>query len=109
MLALGVHRSRGMRLTIEMPPIDACDASTCAYNVDRKCHARAITIGDGIHPACDTFVTTANHVPDRPDPAGVGACKVDVCRHNRDLECEAAAIKVAPHGQHADCATFDRR
>ena len=98
-----------MRLTIEMPPVDACAATGCAYNVERRCHARAITIGDGVHPACDTFIPGDQHVADGPTSAGVGACKVEACRHNQDLECHASEISLEMHGQHADCATFDRR
>jgi hypothetical protein len=98
-----------MRLTIEMPPINSCAATGCAYNQDRKCHARAITVGSGIHPACDTFIPSASHVPDHGAQAGVGACKIESCRHNHELECQAAAISVSVHAQHADCATFEQR
>ena len=98
-----------MKLTIEMPTIDTCGATGCAYNTGHKCHARAITIGGAVHPACDTYVAASDHVADRPEPAGVGACKVSVCRYNRDLECEARSIAVATHSKHADCTTFDRR
>jgi len=95
-----------MKITIEMPTIDACSATGCAYNVEHKCHARAITIGGTTHPACDTFIPADQHVS-RAEPAGVGACKVVGCRHNRNLECEAPAIEVAPHAMHADCVTFE--
>jgi hypothetical protein len=97
-----------MRISIEMPTIDACDATGCAYNANHECHARAITVGDGIHPACDTYIPAGDHV-DRSEPAGVGACKVSGCRHNRNLECEATAIRVAPHREHADCMTYEPR
>jgi hypothetical protein len=97
-----------MKIMIEMPTIDTCEATGCAYNADRKCHARAITVGGGTHPACDTFIPADQHV-DRDEPAGVGACKVTTCRHNQNLECEASAIVVAPHAHHADCMTFDER
>jgi hypothetical protein len=42
--------------TIEMPDVDGCDATECAYNMKGDCHARAITVGDGVHPGCDTRV-----------------------------------------------------
>jgi hypothetical protein len=96
-------------LILELSTVDTCAATACAYNLERKCHARAITIGDGAHPACDTFCELDHHVSAaRSSPAGVGACKVEVCRHNRDLECEAPSIRLEQHSSHADCATFER-
>jgi hypothetical protein len=98
-----------MKMTIEMSTIDACAATACAYNVEQECHARAITIGEGVHPACDTYVEAGRHVEAHTGPAGVGACKVEVCRFNDDLECSAESIQVERHSLHADCATFERR
>src|SRR5690554_5254872 len=95
-------------LTIAMPIIDTCAATNCSYNVDESCQARAITVGDGIHAGCDTFVQTSNRVPAHSREAGVGACKVEACRHNRNLECEAPSIKLELHSGHADCATFEQ-
>lgn len=97
-----------MKATIEMPDVTECEAAGCAYNVERRCHARAITIGDGVHPACDTFLPNDQHVRGETPLAGVGACKVDACRHNTDFECQAESIRVRRHEQHADCATFER-
>ena len=97
-----------MKLQIEMPTVDECAVTHCAYNVSRSCQARAITVGDGIHPACDTYLPGTHHVTDRHQSAGVGACKVEACVHNRDLECEADAIRLTAHSGHADCATFSR-
>jgi hypothetical protein len=94
------------KLNVLMSTVDACAATTCAYNIDRECHARAITIGDGVHPACDTFIEMEHHVSPHSPPTGVGACKVEVCRHNRELECEAPSIRLELHDLHADCATF---
>ena len=98
-----------MKITLEMPDVQACDASSCAYNVEQSCHARAITIGEGIHAACDTFFASDRHAPNTSSRAGVGACKVTGCLHNSDLECSAAAIRVARHDGHADCMTFAPR
>ena len=86
-------------LTIAMPTIAACAATNCSYTVDESCQARAITVGDGIHPGCDTFVQTSHRVPANSRVAGVGACKVEACRHNRDLECEAASIELELHAE----------
>jgi hypothetical protein len=98
-----------MKVTVEMSDVRACDASSCAYNVEEHCHAQAITIGDGVHPACDTFFVSASHVRETGRDAGVGACKISGCRYNEDLECAADAIHVAMHDSHADCMTFAPR
>lgn len=100
-----------MRIKIEMTTVDGCQATACAYNVDQKCHARAITIGDSTHPACDTYLSAddADDRAQRAEPAGVGACKVEACRYNSSLECEAPAIEVASHAMHADCVTYQPR
>lgn len=109
-MALEMQHFPAMKVKLELPVIQACDASECAYNLDSKCHARAVTIGGGSHPACDTFISTERdtgrmHVRNRARTAGVGACKVSGCRHNVDLECEAEGIEVKKHGAHADCNT----
>ena len=98
-----------MRITIDMPSVEECDAIGCAYNVDRACHARAITVGHGVHPGCDTYVSLGSHVHDDEGAAGVGACKVAVCRHNDNLECNASSIRVVVHGDAGECGTFEKR
>jgi hypothetical protein len=99
-----------MKKALEMAAVAECAVRDCAYNVTGDCRARAITIGDGIHPACDTFVRTAGGPSDETiPPGGVGACKVSGCRHNRGLECHAASIRVGFHGDHPDCMTFAAR
>ena len=97
-----------MLRTLELPQVSECVVRACAYNAGGNCHARAITVGDGVHPGCDTFVESTRHC-DGEAPAGVGACKVSVCIHNRDLECTADAIRVGYHGDHPDCLTFQSR
>jgi hypothetical protein len=98
-----------MKITVEMPDIQACNVASCAYNLDLSCHARAITVGEGIHAACDTFFVSPAHTHDASHVAGVGACKVTGCRHNADFECAAHSISVAMHEDHADCMTFAPR
>ena len=98
-----------MKLTIDMPAVSACEATNCAYNVVGTCNARAITVGNQVHAACDTFLFDAEHVGPRTESAGVGACKMSGCRHNRDFECEAPSIHVGMHADHADCLTFEAR
>jgi hypothetical protein len=36
-----------MKITLEIPAVQVCDATSCAYNVGQNCHALAITIGEG--------------------------------------------------------------
>lgn len=98
-----------MHITVEMPGVQACDATSCAYNVNQNCSARAITIGEGLHAACDTFFVAPRHANGNAHHAGVGACKVSGCRHNADFECSAEAIHVGVHGSHADCTTYAPR
>jgi hypothetical protein len=98
-----------MRVTLELPKVDECDAIGCAYNVERACHARAITIGHGVHPGCDTYVSLGRHVAGDDTTAGVGACKVELCRHNQDLECAAPSIRVEVRGDEGECGTFEKR
>ncbi len=98
-----------MESTFKMPIVAECAARECAYNADDRCQARAITIGDGLHPACDTFLRSSVRSEEGAATASVGACKVSSCAHNRRLECEAASIHVGYHGDHPDCLTFARR
>ena len=98
-----------MKITVEMPRVGSCSATECAYNRDAQCHAKAITIGDGTHPGCDTF-TDGDHGRTRMKmTAGVGACKVTGCSHNSDLECTADRIEVARNQSSVDCITFSPR
>jgi hypothetical protein len=91
----------------EMPAVAECAVRECAYNVDSSCRARAITVGDGLHPACDTFLRSRQNGGDGALKAGVGACKVATCRHNHGLECAASSIRIGYHGNHPDCLTYD--
>lgn len=95
-----------MKQTIDMPVVQECDAVECAYNNAKSCHAHAITVGDGTHPACDTYFPRAAHVQSHSEQAGVGACKVSSCRHNIDLECSAPLVQIGHHSSHADCFTY---
>jgi len=52
----------------------------CAYNHDKVCQARAITVGDGINPGCDTFLEGSQHAMPNMDSAGIGACKITGCK-----------------------------
>ena len=95
-----------MEITVEMPLIKKCDVAECIYNVKAACHAKAITIGDGVHPGCDTFMKGSGHVRNAGIKAGVGACKVAGCNYNADFECSAASINVSQQGGVVHCMTF---
>ena len=94
-----------MKVMIEMPLIRACSISECTYNHDQGCHARAITIGDGDRPGCDTFFNGGTHCGSN-GTAGVGACKVAVCKHNTDFECQASDVTVGMTPNGVCCTTF---
>ena len=98
-----------MKFTIELPDVAACGVEPCAYHLEGKCHAKAITVGDGINPGCDTFTRSQRHAPPDAPVAGVGACKVAICKYNRELECEAHSIRVdsLDHPEDATCVTFE--
>lgn len=94
-------------ITNSMPNVKACAVTECAYNANKLCHARAITVGDGTHPMCDTyFKSPGGRSHDIAIMAGVGACKISACQFNQDFECQAAGVDVGKHQGHADCITF---
>ena len=95
-----------MKITIDMPVVSNCEVTECAYNVENRCHARAITVGDGIHPGCDTFLDASQHTRNKQQMAGVGACKVASCIHNDDFECVAEQIDVGRSGGSINCLTY---
>lgn len=95
-----------MQITIDMPVVAGCQVNECTYNVDSGCHARAITVGDGVHPGCDTFFVSQTHTGEKRRNAGVGACKVSGCRFNDDFECAADKIDVGYDNGSADCLTY---
>ena len=97
-----------MKITIDIPLVEECSINDCAYNVSNKCHAKAITIGDGVHPGCDTsFLQQSKHARDTNIIAGVGACKVTGCAFNSDLECSADSINVGMAGGGSiNCLTY---
>lgn len=95
-----------MKTTQEMPAVRACSVSACAYNSEDSCHAKAITIGDGVHPHCDTFLDDSAGHTHMHVTAGVGACKVIGCSFNSDFECTAADIRVDANERSADCTTY---
>ena len=98
-----------MKTTIEMPQVSKCSVVKCAYNRNKNCHARAITIGDAAEPRCDTFFTHRIHTKEQKRIAGVGACKATECRHNEDFECVAKSITVGTSEGQVECLTYEPR
>lgn len=95
-----------MKFIIEMPVVASCAVRQCAYNTDGDCHAKAITIGDGVHPGCDTYMRSRRHSQAQVN-AGVGACKVLQCRYNDDFGCTATEIRVDRRGGIPVCVTYE--
>jgi hypothetical protein len=98
-----------MKINIELPVVTQCTIDKCAYNIDNKCHAKAITIGDGASPGCDTLFSGSEHIKAKSIQAGVGACKVDSCVFNNDLECTADGISVGLMNKNVQCLTYTMR
>lgn len=97
------------KITIEMPWVSQCEVTKCAYNTECKCHAKAITVGHGTIPGCDTFFEASRHTSLTELKAGVGACKVAGCRFNREYECHAESIQVGYVGEEVRCRTYSPR
>ena len=97
------------QIRLEMPTVAKCDVEHCAYNVTRKCRAKAITIGDSLDPECDTYLRSASHTHEGKRIAGVGAFKVRGCVFNQDLECTADSIAVGVDGTKVHCFTYAPR
>lgn len=96
-----------MQITIDIPIVNECVIEDCAYNFDSNCHAKAITIGDGANPGCDTaFLHPPGHTNNRSTIAGVGACKVMDCAFNTEYECAADRIDVGRKGDDINCLTY---
>ncbi|WP_444891892.1 DUF1540 domain-containing protein [Microbulbifer sp. TRSA001] len=94
-----------MIIATDMPEVSQCAASQCAYNANDACHARAITIGDGADPDCDTFFTNSRH-SSSSRTAGVGACKMEDCKFNDDFECSAESIQIGLRGNSQHCQSY---
>lgn len=93
----------------EMTLVSSCDAVRCSYNLNNKCHAKAITIGDGVNPECDTFLSSFEHTHEVNQMAGVGACKVSDCVHNNEFECAADNVSIGIVDGEVKCLTFSAR
>ena len=94
------------KMLVQMPLVSECEITNCGYNVKKKCHAKAITIGDDMNPGCDTYFNNDYHIRNKDNTAGVGACKVNTCLYNIDYECTAEKIIVGMKGKKTNCLTF---
>ena len=91
---------------MEMTKVTKCEMSDCSYNADKECHAMAITIGDAVHPKCDTFFQSMIKGGGGDCVAGVGAYKVSSCVFNASFECQASGISVGYRESEPDCLMF---
>lgn len=97
------------KICIEMPVVSECAAIECAYNLNKACNARAITIGDGVNPGCDTFLQGSQHTKKSDQIAGIGACKTINCKFNEGLECITDNIHVGHIQNKVNCMTYSAR
>ena len=93
-------------MAIEMPVVTSCQIENCGYNVAKKCHAKAITVGDSFDPECDTFLESNLHIREIRRTAGVGACKVTACRFNRNFDCGADSIAIGKASGKIQCLNY---
>lgn len=98
-----------MNINMDIATVAECSIINCAYNNERVCHAKAITIGDKETPHCDTLCCDLGHVHGNAMHAGVGACKVSTCAYNDDLECGAESITVGMLDSKVRCLTYATR
>lgn len=93
---------------IEMAEVAECTIPECVYNRGSRCSARAITVGNGEHPECQTFYSGNHHAPKGGEHAGVGACTVAECRHNDGYNCDADRVYVGYQDNEVACLSFAR-
>jgi hypothetical protein len=98
-------------MKVKMPSVIDCEATQCAYNKNRICHAIAVNVGGptDVCPNCDTFFQTQMKGGVDAVVGGVGACKVRDCKFNQSFECSAKGINMKAHENHVDCSTYSAR
>ncbi len=105
---MGSETSWGVVMA-SLSKVAKCELAECAYNHDKMCHASAITIGNGMHPRCETFFARSSKGGDRGAIAKVGACKSANCEYNQELGCQAPEIHVGRREMEVHCLTFEAR
>jgi hypothetical protein len=83
--------------------VTTCEATGCAFNHDKACHALAITVGAPGAATCDTYAPMATKGGLQMTVANVGACKMSDCRHNKNLMCSAASVKIGINNGEVTC------
>lgn len=96
-------------MEIQASKVLDCSVTECSYNMNKTCHALAITVGDSTCAMCDTYFKSPEKGGAMEMTGSVGACKENDCKFNKSLECAAPGIHVASHMGHADCATYSPR
>ena len=96
-------------MSMKPAKIQSCDAKECAYNIENKCHALAITVGGDADHLCDTFCPASQKGGDSHAVGMVGACKVTNCTHNKNFECAASQIFIGHWGRSVDCLSYSKR
>lgn len=86
--------------------VNVCEATDCAYNKEKQCHALAITVGSPSAATCDTYMPQAKKGGSEMTVANVGACKVADCTHNKDLMCHAEKIRIGIEASQVSCLTY---
>lgn len=95
---------------MQMPHVQTCEMTDCAYNKHMQCHAMAITVGDIQGPMCDTFWLRGQSNIKAGDPTQlghVGACKMESCMYNDRLECAAEGVTIGHKSDKPCCLTFN--
>ena len=88
--------------------VQTCKVDGCSFNSHSRCHALAVTIGDGNNPRCDTFVQQGSD-GGMETSTRVGACKVAGCVNNKKLVCKANFIDIAFNDNHPCCKNYQSR
>jgi hypothetical protein len=98
-----------VKTVIEMPRVSQCGVEGCVYNSQKRCHEKAITVGDFLSPECDTYLPGSGHVTQIKTDAGVGACKVIGCEFNTDYECSRNEVQLGHQEGMVRCLSYQER
>ncbi|MDX1972527.1 MAG: DUF1540 domain-containing protein [Candidatus Sumerlaeia bacterium] len=86
--------------------VQTCNATDCAFNQAKACHAEAVTIQAD---ACLTYTKSSTKGGSVMKVANVGACKAAGCVHNANLMCTAASVMIGLRGGSVSCLNFSER
>ena len=91
------------------PKVSVCEATTCAYNEEKKCRAFAITVGSQDAASCGTYTPEGGKGGITMTVANVGACKMSGCKHNENLMCTKSDVEVGVAGGQVSCMSFEAK